>query len=463
MYVLCSHLSRPAHHVETGGKKRSHGVAGSVVDIEDTSGTAREGVTGHAVAHFRSGRSSIVIGDDGIEEEDTSNAPKSPLHVKAMLTDKPASIVEFNEWLEARKREWKHRREERAALKNRLATFGRGRSGQRQYGLTTSVIMSGIKDSSGQHDQDQRKRPMRINDLVRNAALAVVHGFWQIVELQETDSPGTFIAWSFTGQSQLQRLYVTVPRILFVNCRGGGRAEATALQLGGKLVKRDLPHDRYVHNLYEVHLPEHRYIRNEKALGLFLCDPQVEGVYETKTPIWFRAITRLSCVTTLAEMADLDGKDGSSVATAFKLKDIKFVNVGTHKYLEPDVANFKQIFLYHTTDASRSNVGVVGLFVVSESNSAQANGIDAEREGALPPLNFTAKAYVWIVQPRGSLADRPPLQRIFRRFCPNELSSCKFTSSTVSVLADAWSGCNEVLAEYVRQRKGPTIVIAQGA
>ena len=54
-------------------------------------------------------------------------------------------------------------------------------------------------------------------DFVRNATLAATQGFWQIIELQETDSPGEFIVWAMTSSIQLQKLTIMIPRVIYVN------------------------------------------------------------------------------------------------------------------------------------------------------------------------------------------------------------------------------------------------------
>jgi hypothetical protein len=54
-------------------------------------------------------------------------------------------------------------------------------------------------------------------DFVRNATLAATHGFWQIIELQETDTPGEFIVWAMTSSIQLQKLTIMIPRVIYVN------------------------------------------------------------------------------------------------------------------------------------------------------------------------------------------------------------------------------------------------------
>lgn len=65
--------------------------------------------------------------------------------------------------------------------------------------------------------------------------------------------------------------------------------------MGAKMT-RDLPHSRPEGALYEIEIPEKKFVRNEKALDEFLSDPQVEGVYESMTPLWFRAVLKLGCI-----------------------------------------------------------------------------------------------------------------------------------------------------------------------
>jgi DNA polymerase epsilon subunit 1 len=143
------------------------------------------------------------------------------------------------------------------------------------------------------------------------------------------------------------------------------------------------------------------------------------------------------------------------------LKDLHALNIGLNaSYLEPKGAIFRRIFLYTSFDKGRENSrGIVGLFVLDGTNKAvpeaDNEGEDGETGG------FIAKAYIWLVQP-GRKGDRPPMNKIFRRFCPNQSSTCKFTTVFVQTAADAYGRCNDVLSAYVRERKGPTVVIAQG-
>ena len=197
---------------------------------------------------------------------------------------------------------------------------------------------------------------------------------------------------------------------------------------------------------------QEKYQRNEKSMSMFLCDPSVEGVYETQVPLLFRAITELGCVSQLSREAQ--AQSGISQQKQYKLQDLTFIHVNTHPYLDPQAgSNFKQIFLYTVTDKSRnSGLGVVALFIV-DSPFTSSSGV------------LSARAFVWLSNGNSSLLDnKPPLQRLYRRFQPDEsIGSVKFVTTYVSSMIDGFKSCNDRLTTYNREKRGPTIVIAQGS
>ena len=126
-------------------------------------------------------------------------------------------------------------------------------------------------------ESSDAKKAKSVEDIVRGASLAASQGFWQIVELQESDSPGEFTVWAMTNKHQLQRFSVRVPRTIYVNVVGL-HAERAARQLGGVQVKKDLPHGRPCMKLFQVDFSEARYQRNEKALANFLPSGAVDVI-----------------------------------------------------------------------------------------------------------------------------------------------------------------------------------------
>ncbi len=132
--------------------------------------------------------------------------------------------------------------------------------------------------------------------------------------------------------------------------------------MGGTKVQRFLPHGRPCLALYEVHVPERKFIKNEKVLNLFLADPSVEGVYESKVPLDFRALVQLGCVARLTKESNAGS---SGVQKVYKFTDLEKLNGQSSRYLMPDTAIYKRIFLYHSADKSRnSGLGMAALFIV---------------------------------------------------------------------------------------------------
>ena len=136
------------------------------------------------------------------------------------------SHEELMAWLESRKAMWTSRRTHHSTSANR------------QYGRTSAAVLAGdaVDTESG-----ARKKVMGVADLVKHAQQSAARSNWHIVEIQVTDVPGNMVVWAFTGASQLQRIQVAVPRIMYVNCQPNSKAEITAKELGGKMVKKDLP------------------------------------------------------------------------------------------------------------------------------------------------------------------------------------------------------------------------------
>lgn len=187
-------------------------------------------------------------------------------------------------------------------------------------------------------------------------------------------------------------------------------------------------------------------------MSLFLCDPSVEGVYETQVPLLFRAIAELGCVAQLSREAQAQF-NGTSQQRQYKLQDLNFIHTNQHPYLDPQSGLvYRQIFVYAVTDKSRSSgLGAVALFIIDSS----ANDSSA---------CYSSKAFVWLSNNGSTILDnKPPLQRLYRRFQPDEsLATVKFTSNYVTNMSEAYKLCHERLITYNREKHGPTIVIAQG-
>eukprot|EP01038_Epipyxis_sp_PR26KG_P011543 gene11543-15462_t len=471
----------------TSHTKRSPDVAAiDVNDLEDFGRTVPS-PNKRPVIHSRRG---LKLNDESTEEveEDSPNATntndihdESPNHVSAAIlpmTEKsPQSTEELIKWLEDRKSKWKSARLSKKALLVKQQSNARQYGGANNWGNNYEV-----------NADNGKKKPVGVVDFVRNANLAAVQGFWQVIELQESDSPGEFIAWVITSNAQLQKLEVVIPRILLVDVNGRD-AEKMAQELNGAKVVRDLPHGFSSKSLFEVSISERKYKRNEKALNLFLCNPQISGVYESQTPLWLRGIIKMGCVARVSSSRENDNNK------YFKLQDLELIHVNSHPYLDPKVATFRRIYLYHAVDKNRSNsngLGIIGLFIIETTNVEETDSYknvvenlasmhmqknlgstpmkqpvniqadEGDMKGLTDGVILSAKAFVWMISGTSSFDARPPFQRLYRKFQPNETYSVKFTTNFVASISEGMERCNEKLSQYQRERHGPTIVIAQG-
>lgn len=83
-----------------------------------------------------------------------------------------------------------------------------------------------------------------------------------------------------------------VPRTIYINSRVVSNDPKFK-----KVTNKHLPRERPLHNLYEWQVSEEEFRRKFSALeSKYLVTPQIEGVYETKTPLRFRAISEISCM-----------------------------------------------------------------------------------------------------------------------------------------------------------------------
>lgn len=154
-------------------------------------------------------------GENNQEEGGEGNGPnrvsgEDLVLVPPMMTSKPSNLEELNEWLKSRKVGWKNTRQIKKRDRNLALSLALGNRPKDRQHNGVYVL----------EEEGKSKKPQGVADFVKNAALAATQGFWQIVELQITDTLGEFIVWAFTGKSQLQKLRILVPRTLYVNCIG---------------------------------------------------------------------------------------------------------------------------------------------------------------------------------------------------------------------------------------------------
>eukprot|EP00727_Mastigamoeba_balamuthi_P002173 m51a1_g11953 putative dna polymerase epsilon catalytic subunit a (2223) ;mRNA; r:757795-765860 len=169
---------------------------------------------------------------------------------------------------------------------------------------------------------------------------------WHIVRMQESGTPGEITLWCLVD-STLQALTVIVPRKYYINYT------VPINEQGYKRVSFFPPRSKPILHMYERVVSERVFMSSQKELSEISTDPRAEGVYETKVPLLFRALTELGCVCKVA-------KNKGANRGKWNIEDLEFVNTSTRPYLE---SKPRKLFLYHSSCDTR---GVIGIYDSTE-------------------------------------------------------------------------------------------------
>jgi DNA polymerase epsilon subunit 1 len=97
--------------------------------------------------------------------------------------------------------------------------------------------------------------------------------------------------WALTESGQMFQVKFKVPRTIFINSR------VVCNEQEFKKATKLLPRNRKVYNLYEWEKSEDVFLEKFHNLHYHhLLNHNVEGVYETKLPLLFKAVMDLGCL-----------------------------------------------------------------------------------------------------------------------------------------------------------------------
>ncbi len=411
---------------------------------------------GHAVGK---GSSTTVKG--GVDEDDdTSNN-----HHKSLVANPPLSLQPFpqngsggdvSSWLVDTKRLWKMGRAKRLASR---AGLGGGSELRKSYGNSSMDMLRGDgKKSKGRSvviGEDGG-----IASFLQAAEDALLHGSWQIIAVSPSTAPGDYVLWVMTGQKELHKVIVSVPRALYINSRKSPPSGA----IGKEVTTHHLPRGRRPIYLREVTLSEEGILQHDDAVTALFRDPDVEGVYGLQTPLDFKIVVLLGCLArvTLAGRKRAAESRREGIVQRFQLDDLEFISTAKHPYLSPEVASYRRVYIYGSFN---KGLGVLGIFFLDETTSGSeqpfnnttfAKGMVMEQQ---PPIK--AIASVWFVAPKATAIQQLPLGRLFDSLDPPPGSSCSFKMGTAKTVESALTEANIALTAYHQSMPGATIIVAQ--
>ena len=201
-------------------------------------------------------------------------------------------------------------------------------------------------------------------------------------------------------------------------------------------------------------------------------------MYELGTPLLLRAVM------TIGSVARVSRSSRQKSGTNFELSDVESVDGRASSYLSfegPQNGNttdrLRKIFVYRVVESSRNGVertnngrGSLVIFIVDPTDRNNENlNIQSDNDGSDAnefnghPKGFSARAYMWFVNPNSAnVTDVPPLRRIFRKFCTDPTAQCKLVGVQSKSMSEAATLCNDRITQLTQERRAPTMVIAQG-
>lgn len=298
----------------------------------------------------------------------------------------------FSDWLQQKKSKWRMQRKQRKALPS-------------------------AKDGTG--TEKKARKNISMEGFVREAALTRSQREWHVIEVrpasgydsagqaQTSSVTGELIIWVLVGTSSLQKIRVSVPRVVYVSTRKEVRVEFDSI-IEFKKVEKHLPHNKRSRFLYEVVMPEYvfraqKWINGIKALdGSDDTETLLESMYESETPLLSRALASLGAVSRLVS------GDESKQKKSLNLFDLaKVERPAEGEYLHASMV-YKRIFLYVRLN-STSKTGIVALFLLDGGTAGEnGNESDVTRPSQGGPSRFDAGAasHIWVVKPGSKKSQR---------------------------------------------------------
>lgn len=165
----------------------------------------------------------------------------------------------------------------------------------------------------------------RLKGFFREHDMMVRSSVWNIIQAQETETPGVFRLWVLLENEALVQVKVNVPRVVYVH----SLVEEASSSF--KRVNKRLPRERGTAYLYECELPEEQYQESVHKFDYFLTNPNYEGVYEHNVTPLFRLLSFTGNRVMLSKSSPRYPK--SYTSTVYELKDLEQQFGSSSQYL----------------------------------------------------------------------------------------------------------------------------------
>ncbi|KAI9690075.1 MAG: DNA polymerase epsilon catalytic subunit [Bogoriella megaspora] len=376
-------------------------LASRVVDLEDFGATSKTAKTTHAQVTKMSHKKR--------KSPEPAVAPTDPFAVLPKVM--PSITEDYQGWLNYQKKKWKIQRQ---ARKRRRQLFGEKKP----------EAMDGI------------------GSMFRNQAQMLYISTWQLLQLQETGTPGEVKAFVLIDK-KIQALKVIVPRILYLNLKS---EELPDVSIKGcsveKVVGHTLPNGHPCVHLFKLSMPEQIYVLETQKINALLSHPSVEGVYEKQLPLNVRAMLELGNVCTFDEKQR--GVLGKGLEQGFDLSALRTLPKTDYLLRAP----MSYLYLYHVAAGDRQ----IFALISSSKDAAHVVVLNKAKDG-LPNID---KIYREMIAQRLQESNGEPWQQCFEY--PEDMH---FRTTQVTTKRKAHLEISDTVKKMQKEESAPLVLVVQ--
>ena len=386
--------------------------AASVIDIESLAD--EKGAPGKAESAAKQGEL-----ENGAAQPEVKKRLRDEINFE--FKDKvPNFDRHFDRWLRYMKRYWRALRDERRRRRNEQAKAA-GNPATEETDASAAAASSPQNRSSV-----PRYLTTSLTDFYSRKEKDILRQEWNVIQIAETLTPGIYRLWALTGKN-LVSVSLTVDRTFYVNSLIEFPEDRTMTR-----VHFSPPRSHPERYLYQKTISEVEFINAADSLSTLALGTEIEGVYETKTPLDFRAVMCLGAVCRLKART----KRRTVQQLSFSLGNFERLPKSA-TYLQN--CEFRLLFLYHV---HRGQESVIGLYHLSPEELA-SDGVD-KRKMHLITVNPFPETNANVVR---ALRERAPdLEVKLRREVSNVLGFAEL---------------GRILRKEQERAKQPTLLIIQ--
>lgn len=263
------------------------------------------------------------------EEENKNNSltQSNKKEVKEPQFEHLANMLEnFDDWLSQQKQKWNFLQKKRDLDKQQAnASTSKSLSNPFQKHLFGNMALNNKEN------------------LFKNSVL-------KIFQIQEVGL-GQMKLWVAFGD-HMETVYINIKRNIYINSYKIDVPEVF------KPVSLHLPRNKPLLNLYEFEIEEKEFKEKFNNFSDYLIDPTIEGVYETKQTLLFKALTEFGCQ---IKFKNKTRKISNNIANntfqadEFEIKPI----VNNENYFNID--DFSKFYLYHSNCGVRHFIALINI------------------------------------------------------------------------------------------------------